>query len=117
MSTIDKTISALQSRVTRRGTEIADLEQLYAIQHALAYTKRQFKVAKAIRQSIKPLAIDQKLDRRILRTLTDRRTSERRNAEDFVEFVAQHRAPLFAFFEDSTSVGDIRQINKFSFPG
>lgn len=114
MSTIDKTISALQSRVTRRGTEIADLEQLYAIQHALAYTKRQFKGAKATRQSIKPLAIDQKLDRRILRTLTDRRTNERRNAEDFLVFVAEHRAPLFAFLEEPT---DITKSNKFSFPG
>ena len=111
MTNLDSTISALQSRITRRGQEIADLEGLYSYQRAVSYTRRQRRLAYAIREDIKPLANEQKLDRRVLRQLTDVRTNK--NREQYLTFYLEEY-PLLTV-EKASQFGILLQSNKYSF--
>lgn len=114
MSNLDKTIAALQSRITRRGQEIADLEGLYGYQRAVAYTSRQYTLARAIREDIAPLAEDQKLDRRVFRQLTEKRTEINRRAKD--EDSSGITIIALGDFFDLESNYNLTRSNKFSFP-
>jgi len=112
---LDTTIAALQSRITKRGQDIADLEGLYSYQRAVSYTRRQWKLAQAIREEIRPLAEEQKLDRRVFRTLTDQRTKQHRFGGNL--FIDLETFPILRLLgvEQTNQVGDIRQSNKFTF--
>lgn len=103
---LDKIISTMQSNIARRGVELADLESLYSIRKALAYTKPQYKLVRALRAEIKPLAKAQKFDRLVLHELTSKRTEAQRQVVE--------KSPLFSI-EEVFRVGDIIHSNKFSF--
>lgn len=68
----ERLASQLQSRLDKRGTRIAELEESYGVfmLRWRAYMDRpSLRLAKAIRDEIRPMAREQKIDREILQVL------------------------------------------------
>lgn len=76
---MNKLVADIQSRIARRGTYIASLEADYIVYKAVADhlvaspvgARRARKICWAMRDTIHPLAIDQKLDRDIMQSVID----------------------------------------------
>lgn len=94
---LDKTISEVQSRMARRRNIISELESDYDHTKVRAYVSQQrkhYKLARAIRQEIKPLVKDQRLDKKVFDLLVTQRTKEARHDP---QLVSVYRDPFTGY--------------------